>query len=345
MSETPIIEVEHLTKRFSVRSREGGFLTQRVGLTAVDNVSLAIHSHETVALVGESGSGKSTLGRLILGLETPTEGLIRYRGRVVSDLAGDDRNDFRRNVQVVFQDTGSSLNPRRSVGSSVALSLRYNLGLSGDAVRTRVAELLTSVGLDPATFANRSPLQLSGGQRQRVSIARAMASDPAFIVADEAVSALDVSVRAQVLKVFKQMQERTGVSYLFITHDLGVVRAISDRVVVLYLGQVVNSGPAAEIFDNPTHPYTKALLDAAPIPDPAVKGRARIRLRGDIPSPIDPPPGCRFHTRCPLAQEICREQMPALRDLGAGMASACHFVDLVPSLTSASGEVASPLEV
>ena len=344
-SDVPIIEVQDLTKQFSVRSRTGGFLAQRAALTAVDNVSLKIYSHETVALVGESGSGKSTLGRLILGLETPTSGTILFDGVPVTSLTGEDREEYRRNVQVVFQDTGSSLNPRRSIGSSIGLSLKYNLKMKPAQARERIAELLNQVGLDPRSFASRSPLQLSGGQRQRVSIARAMASNPRFIVADEAVSALDVSVRAQVLKVFKQMQVDTGVSYLFITHDLGVVRAISDRVVVLYLGQVVNEGPAAEVFDNPTHPYTRALLDAAPIPDPAVKGRDRIRLSGDIPSPISPPSGCRFHTRCPLAQPICAERQPELAPVEGrqGVRSACHFVELVPTLQHADGEVVSPV--
>lgn len=335
MSQVPVIEVENLTKEFSVRSRAGGMMAQRATLTAVDNVSLQIQPHETVALVGESGSGKSTLGRLVLGLETPTSGTIRYEGKDITEFKGEEKEDWRRNVQVVFQDTGSSLNPRRSIGSSIGLSLRYNLGLGAAESRKRTAELLNQVGLDPRSFASRSPLQLSGGQRQRVSIARAMASNPKFIVADEAVSALDVSVRAQVLKVFKQMQNASGVSYLFITHDLGVVRAISDRVVVLYLGQVVNEGPAGEVFDNPTHPYTKALLDAAPIPDPTVKGRERIRLVGDIPSPIAPPSGCRFHTRCPLATELCVTTQPPLADLGNGVRSACHYVELVSTLDGA----------
>lgn len=334
MNQVPVIEVEHLTKEFSVRSRAGGMMAQRATLTAVDDVSLQIQAHETVALVGESGSGKSTLGRLVLGLETPTAGTIRYEGKDISEFKGEQKDEWRRNVQVVFQDTGSSLNPRRSIGSSIGLSLQYNLGMSAADARARTAELLNQVGLDPRSFASRSPLQLSGGQRQRVSIARAMASNPKFIVADEAVSALDVSVRAQVLKVFKQMQHAAGVSYLFITHDLGVVRAISDRVVVLYLGQVVNEGPAGEVFDNPTHPYTKALLDAAPIPDPKVKGRDRIRLVGDVPSPIAPPSGCRFHTRCPLATELCATVQPPLADLGNGVRSACHYVELVPTLDS-----------
>jgi oligopeptide/dipeptide ABC transporter ATP-binding protein len=327
----PLIEAVDVVKQFPIRGRLG---TSSTVLTAVDHVTLAIHPGETVALVGESGSGKSTLGRVLLDLDQPTSGQVRFRGRPLTGLTGKDRQDYRRNVQVIFQDTGSSLNPRHDIATSVGLGLRYNLGLSVKAADEKAGELLRLVGLDPASFAHRSPLELSGGQRQRVAIARAMASDPDVIVADEAVSALDVSVRAQVLMVMKKLQITRGLAYLFITHDLGVVRTVADRVVVLYLGQVVNSGPTEVVFGSPSHPYTKALLEAATVPDPAVRERERIRLTGDIPSPIKPPPGCRFHTRCPLARERCRVEMPELRPLGAGVETRCHFPDEVAGMTA-----------
>lgn len=330
----PIIEAVDVVKQFPIRGRLG---TAKALLTAVDRVSVAIHPGETVALVGESGSGKSTLGRVLLDLEKPTSGAVTFRGRQLTALIGESRQDYRRNVQVIFQDTGSSLNPRHDIATSVGLGLRYNLGLSQAAADARSHDLLRLVGLDPATFAQRSPLELSGGQRQRVAIARAMASDPDFIVADEAVSALDVSVRAQVLMVLKRLQVTRGLAYLFITHDLGVVRTVSDRVVVLYLGQVVNSGPTDDIFGTPSHPYTKALLEAATVPDPAVRERERIRLSGDIPSPINPPPGCRFHTRCPLARDRCRTEQPELRVVRPGVESRCHFPDEVAGMTGRQG--------
>ncbi len=332
MSE-PIIEALNVVKQFPIRGRMG---TAKTVLTAVDVVSLAVYPGETVALVGESGSGKSTLGRVLLDLETPTSGQVRFRGNALETLTGAARQDYRRNVQVVFQDTGSSLNPRHDIATTVGLGLRYNLGLSERAADEKAGELLRLVGLDAASFAHRSPLELSGGQRQRVAIARAMASDPDFIVADEAVSALDVSVRAQVLMVMKRLQISRGLAYLFITHDLGVVRTVSDRVVVLYLGQIVNSGPTAEVFGEPTHPYTKALLEAATVPDPAVRERERIRLSGDIPSPINPPSGCRFHTRCPLARERCRVEEPELRVVRTGVETRCHYPDEVATMTAAT---------
>lgn len=294
-------------------------------LTAVNGVSLSIGPSETVALVGESGSGKSTLGRMMLGLDVPTEGRVLYKGRDVNELDRQQWRTFRREVQVIFQDTGSSLNPRRSIGDSVEMPLRHNLGMERRAARRRVAELLDTVGLPADTFLNRSPLELSGGQRQRVSIARAMASEPRFIVADEAVSALDVSVRAQVLKVMKQIQEDRRLSYLFITHDLGVVRAIADRVIVMYLGEIVESGPASVVLDQPSHPYTRSLLAAAPRPDPASRTLSRAKVKGDIPSPIDPPSGCRFHTRCPIARDVCATEVPPAVEFDDGAVAACHF--------------------
>ena len=319
-AEAPLIQVTDLRRTFKVRGATGRRL-----LHAVDGVSLTVGRSETVAVVGESGSGKSTLGRLFLDLLTPSAGRVEYQGVDIAAMQRQQWRQYRREVQVVFQDTGSSLNPRRTIGSSVMLPLRYNLGMGATAARKRAAELLDMVGLRSETFLDRSPLQLSGGQRQRVAIARAMASDPQFVVADEAVSALDVSVRSQVLQVMRDMQRSKGVSFLFITHDLGVVRAVADRVVVMYLGQVVEQGTADQVLDTPGHPYTKALLTAAPRPDPSVRNEVRPRLTGEIPSPVSPPAGCRFHTRCPLATQICREQPPPTVEFADGLRSSCHF--------------------
>jgi oligopeptide/dipeptide ABC transporter ATP-binding protein len=322
----PLISAVQVSRTFTVRGA-----SDRRKLQAVDAVSLAVGRAETVAVVGESGSGKSTLGRIFLDLLAPTAGRIEFEGVDISRMTRAQWRRYRREVQVVFQDTGSSLNPRRSIGSSVSLPLLHNLGMRPAAARRRAGELLDMVGLRSETFLDRSPLQLSGGQRQRVAIARAMASNPSFVVADEAVSALDVSVRSQVLRVMRDLQRDQGVSFLFITHDLGVVRAVADRVVVMYLGQVVESGSADAVLDSPAHPYTKALLAAAPRPDPTVRAQQRSRLTGEIPSPIAPPPGCRFHTRCPLAQPICREQVPPVVRFDDGLASACHFAGDVRS--------------
>jgi len=332
-TESPLIAAVDVSRTFTVRGAAG-----RRRLRAVDGVSLAVGRAETVAVVGESGSGKSTLGRMFLDLLAPTSGRVEFEGTDLRAMSRSAWRRYRREVQVVFQDTGSSLNPRRSIGSSVMLPLQYNLGLRPSEARRRAAELLDMVGLRAETFLDRSPLQLSGGQRQRVAIARAMASDPKFIVADEAVSALDVSVRSQVLRVMRDLQVERGVSFLFITHDLGVVRAVADRVVVMYLGEIVESGTADAVLDTPAHPYTKALLAAAPRPDPTVRDEQRSRLTGEIPSPVDPPPGCRFHTRCPLAQDICRTTVPPVERFDDGTESACHFARHVRS-----GELTMPL--
>lgn len=261
-----LIEGRGLSKVFGVRA---GFFGPRRQLRAVDDVSITIDEGETVALVGESGSGKSTLGRMLLGLLPPTSGEILYDGRPLRDLTSEAWKRFRREVQVVFQDTASSLNPRKTIGGSLEVPLRYNLGMRGPAVRTRTEALLAQVGLDPTVFLERYPHELSGGQRQRVGVARAVASRPRFIVADEPVSALDVSVRAQVLKLLRDLQQDTGLAELFITHDLGVVRAVASRVLVMYLGALVERGPVDQLFTAPGHPYTRALLAATPIPDPA----------------------------------------------------------------------------
>jgi oligopeptide/dipeptide ABC transporter ATP-binding protein len=315
----PLLEAVEVSRSFALR---GGWWRRPQNLRAVDRVSVALAPRETVALVGESGSGKSTLGRMLLGLLAPSAGEVRFEGQTLGALRGQSWRRFRRAVGVVFQDTASSLNPRRTVGESVEVPLRYNLGLARAAARDRADRLLDRVGLAPGTFRERLPHELSGGQRQRVGIARALASEPRALIADEPVSALDVSVRAQVLASLREVQAEDGLACLFITHDLGVVRAIADRVLVMYLGAVVEAGAAGDVLATPRHPYTQALLAAAPVPDPA-RRRAREALRGDPPSPLDPPSGCRFRTRCPMAEEICRTVPPARRR-GDHMA-ACHF--------------------
>jgi len=336
---TVLIEGVHLSHVFAVRSRLFG---PRRPLRAVDDVSIAIDEGETVALVGESGSGKTTLGRMLLGLLPPTSGEVIYGGHRLRDLTGQGWKQFRRDVQVVFQDTGASLNPRKTIGASLEVPLRYNLGLDAKAASLRSTELLSRVGLEPDVFLQRYPHELSGGQRQRVGVARAIASRPRLIVADEPVSALDVSVRAQVLKLLRELQQGDGLAELFITHDLGVVRAVASRVLVMYLGALVESGPVEALFTAPGHPYTRALLAATPVPDPAQR-RGRQPLGGDIPSPLNPPPGCRFHPRCPFAQDVCRTTPPPLMPLANGVESACHFAEDVqklgsPTLALTSGE-------
>jgi ABC-type glutathione transport system ATPase component len=258
-----LMRVDDVSRDFPQR---GGLFARRESLRAVDGVSLSIATGETVAVVGESGSGKTTLGRMLLGLLAPSSGTISFRGEPIDQLRGAARKEFRRKVQVVFQDTGASLNPRRSIGDSVALPLRWNLGLGAAEAAGRAAGLLDQVGLPPAQFAHRMPHALSGGQRQRVGIARALASGPSLVIADEPVSALDVSVRAQVLRLMRQIQIERGLAYLFITHDLGVVRAVADRVVVMFRGRVVEQGAAGAVLDAPTHAYTRSLLAATPVP-------------------------------------------------------------------------------
>ncbi|MDQ3701427.1 MAG: ABC transporter ATP-binding protein [Chloroflexota bacterium] len=336
---TPIVEGRDVSKTFAVRR---GFFGASRQLRAVDGVSLAVDEGETVALVGESGSGKSTLGRLLLGLTPPSHGEVAYRGAPLEGLRGDARRRFRRDVQVVFQDSGASLNPRRSVGSSVEVPLRYGLGLGREAARRQAAALFERVGLAPETYLRRFPHELSGGQRQRVGIARAIASQPHFVVADEPVAALDVSVRAQILKLLQSIQEDTGLAYLFITHDLGVVRAIADRVLVMYLGVIVEAGPVEPLFRAPGHPYTRALLEATPVPDPARRNTRPDPLHGDIPSPLAPPPGCRFHTRCPIAQDVCRRVEPPAVPFPDGVVAACHFATEVRQGVTASGPATAP---
>jgi oligopeptide transport system ATP-binding protein len=322
----PLLRVEDLAVHFPLR--RGMLIERQVGtVKAVDGISFTIDAGETVALVGESGCGKSTTGRLILRLIEPTAGRVWFDGTDIFALDGEAMRRLRREMQLVFQDPYASLNPRMTVGDIVGEPLLlHRLGDSG-ARAARVGELLGLVGLAPR-HATRYPHEFSGGQRQRIGIARALAAGPKLIVADEPVSALDVSVRAQVINLMRDLQQRLGLSYLFISHDLAVVHHIADRVAVMYLGKIVELAERARLFTAPRHPYTHALLGAVPAPDPAAGRRraaARARLEGDVPNPIDPPAGCRFHPRCPHARERCRIETPALERDTDGHATACHF--------------------
>ena len=294
-------------------------------MRAVDGLSFSIRKGETLGLVGESGCGKSTTGRAILQLHRPTAGTVQFEGVELTRLKGEPLRKMRRQMQMIFQDPYASLNPRMTVGSIIGEPLDIHNLARGKEKQQRVEELLRVVGLNPY-FANRYPHEFSGGQRQRIGIARALAVNPSFIVCDEPISALDVSIQAQIINLLEELQDEFGLTYLFIAHDLSVVRHISDRIAVMYLGKIVEVADRLELYENPLHPYTKALLSAVPIPDPAIeRKRERIILTGDVPSPVNPPPGCRFHTRCPLADTICREQEPEFREVTPGHWAACHF--------------------
>ncbi|MFC4901994.1 peptide ABC transporter ATP-binding protein [Kocuria sp. CNJ-770] len=326
-TDVPLLELRDLTKHFPLT--QGIVFRKTVGqVRAVDGVSMTLHPGETLGLVGESGSGKSTVAKLVMGLERPTAGQILYKGQDITAMSARELRDYRRNVQIIFQDPYSSLNPRMTVGDIVAEAWEVHPNSVARKDRgAQVRELLERVGLR-ADYANRYPHQFSGGQRQRIGIARALALRPEVIICDEPVSALDVSVQAQVINLLQDLQDEFGLSFLFIAHDLSVVRHLSSRVAVMYLGSVVETGDRDAIYEQAAHPYTQALLSAVPVHEPALRGsRERIMLSGDLPSPANPPSGCRFRTRCWKAQDVCAEKAPPLVDRGQGHPSACHFAE------------------
>ncbi|GAB3670123.1 ABC transporter ATP-binding protein [Saccharopolyspora tripterygii] len=325
----PILQVQDLVKHFPVRA---GLPRRTVGhVRAVDGVSFDLNKGETLGVVGESGCGKSTLAQVLMRLENPTGGTALFEGRDIFKMRGSELRKLRRDMQIVLQDPYTSLNPRRTVGDIVGEPFEIHPEVAPKGERRRkVQELLDVVGLNPEHI-HRYPHQFSGGQRQRIGIARALALKPKVIVCDEPVSALDVSIQAQVMNLLGDLQDEFGLSYVFIAHDLGVVRHLSDRVAVMYLGKIAEVGTEDDIYEHPQHPYTQALLSAVPVPDPTLRGKREvIRLTGDVPSPANPPSGCRFRTRCWKAQDICAEKAPELEVRLGGHPSACHFAEEIP---------------
>lgn len=321
--EEPLLQVEHLKKYFSSSKKFLGGPVKTV--KAVDDVSFSVYRGETLGVVGESGCGKSTLGRSILRLHEPDSGLVVYEGKDLSELDKNEMREYRKKMQIIFQDPYASLNPRMTVKELICASLDvFHIGTKEERMEL-VLDMMEKVGL-PLEYLNRYPHEFSGGQRQRIMIARALVLNPGFVVCDEPVSALDVSVRAQVLNLMKDLQQELSLTYLFISHDLSVVRYICDRIMVMYLGKVVEIATKDELYSHALHPYTQALLSSIPIPDVDAQ-QERIRLAGDIPSPMNPPSGCRFHTRCAYAQQKCKECEPEFRDMGDGHMVACHFCE------------------
>ncbi len=315
----PFLSLQHVSKLFKVGKKK---------LVAVNDLTLDIFHGETVGLVGESGCGKSTVGRTILRLEEPTSGKVIFDGTDLSSLSRHEMKKIRRRMQIVFQDPYASLNPRMTVEDIVGEPLDIHHLAKGAQRKKKIEELLQLVGLN-ASHMSRFPHEFSGGQRQRIGIARALAVEPELIICDEPISALDVSIQAQIVNLLKKLQQQMGLTYLFIAHDLSMIKYLSNRVAVMYLGHLVELAPSEQLYHHPAHPYTQALLSSIPIPDPLIeKKRQRIVLKGEVPNPLDPPSGCPFHTRCPLATSLCTEKKPLLREIGQGHFAACHFAPL-----------------